>query len=124
MKVAVIPVKMVESPVDEVIDVIAVRDGGVSAAGVVFRRALDGRARRRPSPVHLEDVLRDARSAGRVEMPVVEIIGVIAMTNGPMTAARPMHVGVIVLVLHGVSYSSARRIVLVDARGQAGVVAS
>ena len=59
-----IPVKMVESPVDEVIDVIAVRDGGVSAAGVVLRRALDGRAGCRPSPVHLEDVLRDARICG------------------------------------------------------------
>lgn len=116
-----IPVKMVESPVDEVIDVIAVRDGGVSAAGMVFRRALDGRAGCGPSPVHLEDVLRDARIGGGVEVPVVEIIGVIAMTNGPMTAARPVHVGVIVPVLHGVSSSSARSIVRTDARGQAGV---
>jgi hypothetical protein len=121
VEVAVIPVKMVESPVDEVIDVIAVRDGGVSAAGVVFRRALDGRARRGPTPVDLEDVLRDARIGGRVEVPVVEIIGVIAMTNGPVTAARSVHVGVVVPVLHFVSSSSARSIVRTDARGQGGV---
>lgn len=116
-----IPVKMVESPVDEVIDVIAMRDGGVPAAGVVFRRALDGRAGCGPPPVDVEDVLRDARIGGGVEVPVVEIIGVIAMTNGPMTAARPMHVGVIVPVLHGVSSSSAKSIVRIDVRGQAGV---
>lgn len=59
-----------------------------------------------------------------MEMPIVEIIGVIAMTNGPMTASRPVYVGVIVPVLHGVSSSSARSIVLVDARGQAGVMPS
>lgn len=59
-----IPVKMVEGPVDEVIDVIAVRDGRVSTAGVVLRRALDGRAGGGPSPVHLEDVLRDTGIVG------------------------------------------------------------
>ena len=53
-------------------------------------------------------------------MPVVEIISVIAMTNGPMTAARPVHVGVIVPVLHGVSSSSNGSIVRFDSRGQAG----
>lgn len=116
-----IPVKMVESPVDEVIDVITVRDGGVPAAGVVLRRALDGRAGCWPAPVHLENVLRDARIGGGVEVPVVEIIGVIAMTNGPMTAARPMYVGVVVPVLHGVSSSSEESIVGIGARGQAGV---
>ena len=119
-----VPVKVVQGAVDEVVDVVAVRYGGVGTARVVLRRALHGSAGRGPAPVHLEDVLGTADGAGRVEVAVVEIIGVIAMTNGPMTAARPMHVGVIVLVLHGVSYSSARRIVLVDARGQAGVVAS
>ena len=51
----------------------------------------------------------------------MEIIGMIPMTNGPMTAARPVYVGVIVPVFHGVSSSSARSIVRIDARGQAGV---
>jgi hypothetical protein len=63
VKVAVISVKVVEGPVDEVVDVIAVRDLGIPAAGVVLRRALDGRAGGRPPAVHLEDVLRDARAA-------------------------------------------------------------
>ena len=50
----------------------------------------------------------------------MEIIRVIAMTNGPMTAARPVFVGVIVPVLHGVSSSSDGSIVRIDSRGQAG----
>ena len=53
-------------------------------------------------------------------MPVVEIICMIAMTNSPMSAARPVFVGMIVPVLHGVSSSSNGRIVRFDSRGQAG----
>jgi hypothetical protein len=47
-----------------------------------------------------------------VKVAVVEIIRVIAMTNGPMTAARPVLVGVVVPVLHGGSPSSTGSIVL------------
>ena len=50
----------------------------------------------------------------------MEIIGVIAMSNGPMTAARPVFVRVILPVLHGVSPSSNGSIVRFDSRGQAG----
>ncbi len=59
-----VAVKVVEGPVDEVVDVVAVRDLGMPAAGVVFRRALDGRAGGRPAAAHLEDVLGDAGAAG------------------------------------------------------------
>jgi hypothetical protein len=55
-----------------------------------------------------------------VEVPVVEIIGVIAMTNGSMTAARPVLVRVVVPVLHGVSPSSGESIFRFDSPGQAG----
>jgi hypothetical protein len=64
VKVAVISVKVVEGAVDEVVDVVAVRDGGMAAAGVVLRRALDGGAGRGPAPVHLDDVLGDPGTAG------------------------------------------------------------
>ena len=63
MKVAVIAVKVMEGPIDEVVDVVAVRDLGMSAAGVVLRRALDGSAGGGPAAVHLEDVFGDARAA-------------------------------------------------------------
>jgi hypothetical protein len=55
-----------------------------------------------------------------VEVPVVEIIRVIAMTNGPMTAARPVFVGVILPILQGASFSSDGSIVGFGSRGQAG----
>ena len=52
-------------------------------------------------------------------MPVVEIIGVIAMTNDPMTATRPVYVRVIVPMLQGVWPSRQGSIVRFRARGQA-----
>ncbi len=64
MQVAVVAVKVVEGAVDEVVDVVAVGNGGVPAARVVFRRALHGRARGGVPPVHLEDVLGHSRAAG------------------------------------------------------------
>ena len=63
MKVAVISVKVVEGPVDEVVDVIAVRDGGMAAARMVLRRTLHGRAGGGSAPVYLDNVLRDTRAA-------------------------------------------------------------
>lgn len=120
MQVAVVPVKVMQGAVDEVVDVVAVRHGGVGTARVVLRRALHGSAGRGPAPVHLEDVLAAAGGPGRVEVAVVEIIGVIAMTNGPMTAARPVHVRVVFPVLHGASPSSTGSIVRRAAPGQAG----
>lgn len=51
----------------------------------------------------------------------MEIIGVIAMTNDPMTAARPVFVGMIVPVLQSVCSSSNGSIVRLDSPGQAGV---
>ncbi len=54
----------------------------------------------------------------------MEIIGVIAMTNGPVTAARTVLVGVVVPVLQGVSPSWAASIVPRAFRGQAGADAA
>lgn len=57
MQVAVVAVKVVERAVDEVVDVVSVRDGRVAAAGPVLRGALDGSAAVRVALVHGEDVL-------------------------------------------------------------------
>lgn len=116
-----VAVQVVERPVDEVVDVVAVRDLRVAAAGVVLRGALHGRAGVGAARVDLEDVVGRGGVPFRVEVPVVEIIDVIAMTDGPMTAARPVNVGVSVVPrLHGASPSSAGRIVPPRAPGQAG----
>ncbi len=117
-----VAVEVVERSVHEVVEVVAVRHLRVAAAGVMRRRALDRRAGRGPAPVHLEHVLGDAGVRRRVEMPVVEIIGVIAMTYGLVTAARPVLVGMSFPVLHGSSPSLGWRIGLAKGRGQAGTV--
>jgi hypothetical protein len=64
VKVAVISVKVVEGPVDEVVDVVAVRNLGVPAPGVVLGGTLNGCAGGGPAAVHLEDVFRDAGAGG------------------------------------------------------------
>lgn len=114
-----IAVEMVERSVNEVVDVVPVRDGRMPAAGVVLRGALDGGARCGVPPVHLEDVLRDAFGRGRVEMAVVEIIGVIAMTDDTMTTARPVLVRMLLLPAHDETPSSKRSIVRPAVPGQA-----
>lgn len=63
MQVAVVAVEVVEGPLDEIVDVVAVRHGRVAAARVVLRRALDGGAGVRVSLVDLEDVLVHAPGA-------------------------------------------------------------
>lgn len=59
-----IAVKVVERPVDEVVDVIAVRNLRMPAARVVLRRALNGGAGGGPAAIHLEDVVGHAGAAG------------------------------------------------------------
>ena len=59
-----IAVKVVERPVDEVVDVVAVRNLRMPAARVVLRRTLHGGAGGGPAAVHLEDVIGDAGAAG------------------------------------------------------------
>jgi hypothetical protein len=51
-------------------------------------------------------------------MAVVEIIGVIAMTDRLMTAARPVHVGVVFQVVHVASPSRTESMVPIPPRGQ------
>jgi hypothetical protein len=49
----------------------------------------------------------------------MEIIGVIAMTDDPVTASRPVLVRMFLPVLHGVSSSPGGSIVRIASRGQA-----
>jgi len=116
----VVAVEVMQGAVDEVVEMVPVRDQGVPAAGVVPGGALDGRAGRRASVVDGEDVLGHSRVPGGVEVSVVEIIGVISMPNRPMPAARPVLVGMPVPVVQGVSPSSGGSIGPGTGRGQAG----
>lgn len=115
-----VAVEVMESAVDEVVEMVPVRDQGMPASGVVPGRAFDRRARRRVSAVDVEDVLGHSRLPGGMEVAVVEIIGVIAMPNRPMTTARSVFVGMPVPVLHGVSPSWVGSIGPGTGGGQAG----
>ena len=115
-----VAVEVMQGAVDEVVEVVPVRDERMPASGVVPGRAFDGRAGRRASVVHGEDVLGHARVPGGVQVPVVEIIGVVAMPNRPMPAARPVLVGMPVPVVQVVSPSSGGSIGPGTGRGQVG----
>lgn len=86
MQIAMVAVRMVERPGDVVVDVIAVRDLVVPAGGPVPIAALDGGAGARPRPVHLEPVLVQVPRVGSVEMPVVEVVRVVAVAHGLVSA--------------------------------------
>lgn len=102
--VAVVAVGVMEVAVDEVVDVVAVGHGLVSAAGAVnmallvtgapvFRGA-SGRVRL----VHLDHVLVNVVSVGVVEVAVVEVVHVVPVLDGDVAALGAVDV-VVVLVL-------------------------
>lgn len=99
MVVAVVPVMMVQVPIDKVIDMIAMRYGlvpAIRAVNVLFvmprtimgRRALVGigRAHFYSMIVHLTSVLM-------VQVSVMQVIRVAVMLYGGVAAVRPMLVG-------------------------------
>jgi hypothetical protein len=83
-------------PVVDVVDVVAVRDGDMSAAfavGVTVSGVLG---------VVLGGALVEVSVVGGVQVPVVHIIDVVAVGNGDMSAALTVHMGVVrVLVVGG-----------------------
>ena len=96
MIVAMVPVGMMQVTVDQIVDVIAVRDGLVATSGTVhvarlmsrapmLRRAAVGIARR-----NLDHVLVDVIAVRVMQMPVVEVVRVIAVPNGGVAAVRAM----------------------------------
>lgn len=99
--VAMIAMRMVEMPIDKVVHVIAVRHDLMSASrpmhvsrlmtpAAMRRRALIGVVR-----VYLDRVLIDMIAVGMMEMAIMQIVGVVAVTNGGMAAAGTMPVIVI-----------------------------
>lgn len=99
-----VAVREVQVPVHQIADVIAMRDrlvptagamhmpGGVSAAGM--RR----RAGRRIAGGHFDAVLVDVIAMHVVQMPIVQVVHVIAMLDGRMPAIGPVNVAVIVML--------------------------
>lgn len=104
MVVAVVPVGVMEVPVDEVVDVVAVGHGLVSAAGAVDvtvlvpGAAVCGGAGGRVALAHLDHVLVHVVAVGVVEVAVVEVVHVVAVLDGDVATLGAVDV-VVVLVL-------------------------
>ena len=115
MQVAVVAVRMVKRAADGEVNVVAVRDGVVTAERAVRLAALHRGAGARAAPVHLEPVLVGVVLVRRVEVPVVEIVGVAAVPDLAMAAAGAVPVVVVAVLTAG--HRRARRIVSLERAG-------
>lgn len=104
MQVAVRPVRVVERAVHVVVHVVPVRDRRVAGARVPVRaRALDRRAGAGAPSAHVQAVLVGVAFVGGVQVPVVEVVRVVAVADGLVAAAVAVAVGVlpVLLAAHG-----------------------
>ncbi|HUB50198.1 MAG TPA: hypothetical protein VMB73_34945 [Acetobacteraceae bacterium] len=98
-----IAVRMVKMAVHEVIHVIAMRHGFMPATGAMHmswlmsRAAVAWRAVVRICRAHFDHVLIDMIAMGMMKMAIMQIVHVVAMTNGGMTAA-----GAVLMIVIGV----------------------
>jgi hypothetical protein len=100
MVVAMIAVRMVQVPVHQIVDMVAVRDRLVSAAGAMLmgalyiRRAAGGIGR-----VDSDDMLVDVIAMHVVQMAVMQVVDVPFMADSDVTAAWAVLMGVVRMVL-------------------------
>lgn len=88
VQVAVVPVRVVEDPTDEVVDVVAVRDRLVGAPGAMALCAVDRSAGVGTAPVDLDPVLVDVARVPAVKMPVVKVVRVVPVPHRGVAASR------------------------------------
>jgi hypothetical protein len=106
VKVAVIAVRMMEVPVNEVIDMVTMRHGGVPAAftmhvrGIVSAAAMTGGAVGGIGRGHGEVMLFDPAPVGMVQVPIMQIVHMIVVLDGRVTTAGAVDVGVIRVQAH------------------------
>jgi hypothetical protein len=100
MVVAMIAVRMVQVSVHQIVDMVAVRDRLVSAAGAMLmgalyiRRAAGGIGR-----VDSDDMLVDVIAMHVVQMAVMQVVDVPVMADSDVTAAWAVLMGVVGMVL-------------------------
>jgi hypothetical protein len=106
--VAVVAVGMVQMAVDQVIDMVAVRDGRMSAAGTMHMgRVVPAARMRRSASVgvafrHAEGMLLHGPASGlMVQMTIVQVVYMPIMLHGDVTAAGTMLMGVVGVKLLG-----------------------
>ena len=106
MVVAVVAVRVVQVPGDEVVDVVAVRNGSVATIGAVdvvlgvpaasvLRGAVCG-----VGFTHGQGVLFDACARDVVQVPIVDVVNMVAMLNGGVPTVGAMLVGMVFVRAH------------------------
>jgi len=91
-----VAVGMVQVAIDEIVDVVAVRHRFVSAAGAMHMpRLMAGAAVLGRTAIgvlrgYFDDVLVHVVAMGMVQVAVVQVIDVVAMADGGVSAARPV----------------------------------
>lgn len=97
MVIAMIAVRMVQAPVDEIIDMVSMGDGLMAAIWampmrciVPFRR-LVGRAAIGVLGCNFDDVLVGAATFNMLQASLIKIIDVVSMANRDVATARPVN---------------------------------
>jgi hypothetical protein len=98
--VAVIAVRVMQVPVNQEVDVVAMRNGLVSAAGAVFVAAFDlRRATGRIRPANRDHMFVDVVAMRVMQMAVMQVIDMTLVPDGGMAAIGAMLVGVVGVML-------------------------
>jgi hypothetical protein len=102
--VTVVAVRMMQVAIDQVVNVITVRDrfvaavGAMNVTGIMLATVVRRGAIRRVSRTHRDSVLFDnAVIPHAVQMAIMQVVGVILMLDRSMPATRAMNVIVIVV---------------------------
>jgi hypothetical protein len=102
MVVAVIAMRMVQPSAHEVVDVITVRHGFVSAGrAMLVRTASLGSAVHRVCRADRDDMFVDMVAVHMVQMAIMQIIDMAVMANRRMPTVRAMRMDMIGMVLLG-----------------------
>lgn len=102
-----VAMRVMQVAVDEVINMIPVRDGGMTAAGamnmagLVACAAVSGRAGIRVGRCNGNDMLINMVAMGMMQMAVMQIIDMIAVTNSDVTTAGAVFMLVVGVVRQG-----------------------
>jgi hypothetical protein len=106
MVIAMVAMRVMQVAVDEIIDVIPVRHGGMAAAwamnvaGRMRAATVIRRAGRGVRPRHFQDVLLHLAAVGIMQVAVVEIVHVVSVLNGGVPATWPMLMRVVRMTGH------------------------
>lgn len=104
MIVAVVPVRVVQMSADEVTDMVAVGQGGVTAVGAVgvalrvLVPAMTGCATGGVGAGHAQDVFVHVAAMDVVQVSVIQIVRMAVMDHGEVAAAGLVPVGVPLIV--------------------------